>query len=72
MRKPDTGILRLAINLAQITTEHILMIDHTAIFEQIARELGMFGIIHADVESTRVQLALIGLAPSGSNLDELR
>jgi putative hydrolase of the HAD superfamily len=72
LRKPDPEILRLALDLAQTPAERVVMIDNTPMFAQIAGELGMRGIVHTDAESTRAQLALLGLSLDGRVAHEIR
>jgi putative hydrolase of the HAD superfamily len=61
MRKPDKDIYRLALDLAQVPADQIVYIDDRAIFVQIAEAEGIRSIHHTDYESTRKQLALLGL-----------
>ena len=61
MRKPDLEIFRLALDLAQTAPENTVFIDNTPMFVQIAVGLGMHGILHVDAESTRRELASLGL-----------
>ncbi|WP_263375514.1 HAD-IA family hydrolase [Granulicella aggregans] len=64
MRKPDIEIFRLALDLAQTAPAQALFIDNTPMFVQIAVGLGMRSIHHADFESTRSELAAVGLHTS--------
>ncbi len=61
MRKPDAQIFRLALDIAQTDPEQILYLENTAMFVEIARGLGIQGIVHTDRDSTVVQLAAFGL-----------
>lgn len=61
MRKPDVEIFRLALDLAQTPPAQAVFIDNTPMFVEIARSLGLRSILHRDFESTRAELASIGL-----------
>ncbi len=60
-RKPDEDIYRLALDTAQIHAEEALYIDDRQMFVQVAESLGIKGLHHKDYESTRKQLAELGL-----------
>lgn len=62
LRKPDADIFRLALDLVQIPPAEILYIDDRALFVEIACGLGMHGLHHTDVDTTRQALADWGLA----------
>jgi putative hydrolase of the HAD superfamily len=64
MRTPDVAIFRLALDLAQTQPSQAVFLDNTAMFVQIAEDLGMRGMLHADTESTRTKLAALGLQTS--------
>lgn len=57
MRKPDKGIFRLALDLAQVPAEQVVYIDDRDLLVGIAEAEKMRGIHHTDYESTRKQLA---------------
>ena len=61
LRKPDANIFRLALDITQTTANQVLYIENTPMFVQIARGLGIRSILHTDYESTRAQLASLGL-----------
>jgi putative hydrolase of the HAD superfamily len=61
MRKPDNAIFRLALDLAQADPAQAVFIDNTPMFVQIATGLGIRSIHHVDFESTRSELASLGL-----------
>jgi putative hydrolase of the HAD superfamily len=61
LRKPDTDIFRLAIDIAQKPVEQIVYIENTQMFVQIAQSLGIQSILHTDYESTCAQLVSFGL-----------
>ena len=61
LRKPDTDIFRLALDIAQVPVRQILYIENTPMFVQIAEGLGIRSILHVDFKSTCAQLASYGL-----------
>jgi putative hydrolase of the HAD superfamily len=61
LRKPDTEIFRLALDIAQVTPNEVLYIENTPMFVQVAAGLGIRGILHTDHNSTRAHLANFGL-----------
>ena len=61
LRKPDPEILRLALDIAQVPIEHVVYIENTAMFVQVAEDLGIPSILHTDTKSTRAKLASFGL-----------
>jgi putative hydrolase of the HAD superfamily len=60
-RKPDEDIFRIAIDIAQVQPGQALYIEDRALFVEEARELGLKGIQHNGVESTRRELEKYGL-----------
>jgi putative hydrolase of the HAD superfamily len=61
IRKPDPDIFRLALDIAQTPARHVLYIENTPMFVEIAEGLGIRGILHIDYKSTCAQLASFGL-----------
>jgi len=61
LRKPDPEIWRLALDIAQTPLPQIVYIENTPMFVQVAESLGIRSILHRDYESTRAQLADLGL-----------
>jgi putative hydrolase of the HAD superfamily len=61
VRKPDADIFRLALDIAQAPARHVLYIDNTSMFVQIAEGLGIRSILHTDYKSTCAKLASFGL-----------
>jgi len=61
VRKPDTDIFRLALDITQIPPRHVVYIDDTPMFVQIAEGLGIRSILHTDYKSTCLKLASFGL-----------
>lgn len=60
-RKPDADIYRLALDCAQVSPERAIYIDDRQMFVEVARTLGLRGIHHTDVQTTRSALAEFGL-----------
>ena len=61
VRKPDADIFRLALDIAQVPVRQVVYIENTPMFVEIAESLGIRSILHTDHESTRGQLAALGL-----------
>jgi putative hydrolase of the HAD superfamily len=61
-RKPDAEIYRMALDVGQVTPEQTVYIDDRPLFVEVARSLGMRGILHTGVETTRASLAECGLS----------
>ena len=61
IRKPDADIFRLALDIAQVPARHVLYIENTPMFVQIAEGLGIRSILHTDYKSTCAKLASFGL-----------
>ncbi|MBC8151506.1 MAG: HAD-IA family hydrolase [Bacteroidetes bacterium] len=61
VRKPDTDIFRLALDIAQLQPEQVVYIDDRLMFVEVAQALGMNCIHHRSYDSTRQQLAAFGL-----------
>jgi len=61
IRKPDADIFRLALDIVQTPPSQVLYIENTAMFVRIAEGLGVRGILHTDLRSTRAALASFGL-----------
>lgn len=63
-RKPDVDIYRIALDIAQVSPEQVAYIDDRPMFVEVARSLGLAGIIHTGFASTRAALAELGLSQS--------
>ncbi|MGA7045625.1 MAG: HAD family hydrolase [Candidatus Sulfotelmatobacter sp.] len=61
IRKPDADIFRLALDIAQTPARHVLYVENTPMFVQIAEGLGIRSILHTDYKSTCAKLASFGL-----------
>ena len=61
LRKPDTEIFRMALDISQAPVRQVAYIDNTPMFVQVASGLGIRSILHNTYRSTREELASIGL-----------
>ena len=61
-RKPEPGIYRMALDIAQVSPAEVVYVDDQALFVEVAESLGMHGIHHTGYESTRSALAALGLS----------
>jgi len=61
LRKPDTEIFKLALDIAQVPVKQIVYIENTSMFVQVAENLGIQSILHTDYKSTCAKLASFGL-----------
>ena len=61
IRKPDTDIFQLALDIALVPARQAVYIEDTPMFVQIAEGLGIRSILHTDYRSTRAKLASLGL-----------
>ncbi|MBE3122404.1 MAG: HAD hydrolase-like protein [Thermoplasmata archaeon] len=61
VRKPDAEIFQLALDITQAPARHIVYIENTPMFVQIAEGLGIRSILHTDYKSTCEKLASFGL-----------
>jgi putative hydrolase of the HAD superfamily len=61
-RKPDADIYRLALDTAQVKPAHAVYIEDRPMFVEVARGLGINGIVHSGFEATKRELAGFGLA----------
>jgi putative hydrolase of the HAD superfamily len=62
LRKPDEDIYRLALDVAQVSPAQMVYIDDRAMFVEVARGLGLRGIVHTDHKSTEMILKELGLS----------
>ena len=61
MRKPDADMYRMALDCAQVAPEAAVYVDDRRLFVEVARGLGIDGVVHVDAETTRQELAERGL-----------
>ena len=69
LRKPDTAIFRLALDISLARARDIVYIENTPLFVQIAEGLGIRSVLHTDVRSTCAKLAALGLQAKESSAD---
>ncbi|QJT08397.1 HAD family hydrolase [Oceanidesulfovibrio marinus] len=55
-RKPDKKIFRLALDIGQAKPDEVVYIDDRSLFVEVASSIGIRGIVHKDLASTRQQL----------------
>jgi putative hydrolase of the HAD superfamily len=63
-RKPDVDIYRIALDIAQASPDQVVYIDDRTMFVEVARGLGIRGILHKDYKTTRKALETRGLSLS--------
>jgi putative hydrolase of the HAD superfamily len=61
IRKPDLDIYRLALDVAQVRPHQVVYIDDRSMFVEVAKSLGIQGIVHKGYHSTVEALRKIGL-----------
>ena len=61
VRKPDADIYRLALDVAQAAPEQVAYLDDRAMFVEVARGLGIRGVHHTGMGTSRDALAGVGL-----------
>jgi putative hydrolase of the HAD superfamily len=61
-RKPDADIYRMALDVVQAAPPEVLYIDDRAMFVDVARGLGINGIHHASLQTTKAALEAFGLS----------
>ena len=61
-RKPDADIYRIALDIAQVKPEQVLYIEDRSMFVQVAQDLGIHGLVHRDIATTRQALVEYGLS----------
>jgi putative hydrolase of the HAD superfamily len=61
IRKPDADMFRLALDISQTPPERIVYIENTPMFVRVAEDMGIRSILHTDYNSTRKELAALGL-----------
>jgi putative hydrolase of the HAD superfamily len=61
-RKPDEDIYKMALDVAQVSPNHVAYIDDRAMFVEVAQSMGIHGVVHEGLETTRDTLAGLGLS----------
>ena len=72
LRKPDTDIFQLALDISQAAPQQIVYIDDQIMFVQLAENFGINVIHHTDYESTKTKLASFGLGINKFSHNETR
>lgn len=70
LRKPDTDIFKLALDISQVPAEEIVYIDDQIMFVQLAERFGINTIHHTDYASTLTKLASFGLGVNNDSRGE--
>jgi len=60
-RKPDADIYRIALDIAQVPLDQVVYIEDRLMFVEVAQGLGIRAVHHIGFESTRANLASLGL-----------
>jgi putative hydrolase of the HAD superfamily len=63
-RKPDPDMYRIALDISQSTPEEVAYIDDRPLFVEVANSMGIHGIQHVDLSTTRSKLGELGLISS--------
>ena len=61
-RKPDPDVYRIALDISQVRPEQVAYIEDRPMFVEVACSLGLVGIHHTGIESTRAELSRLGLS----------
>jgi len=70
LRKPDTDIFKLALDISQAPAKQVVYFDDQIIFVRLAERFGINIIDHTDYESTRTKLASFGLGTINHSHDK--
>ncbi|EHQ31040.1 HAD family hydrolase [Mucilaginibacter paludis] len=61
LRKPDTDMFKLALDISQVPAKQIIYIDDQLMFVHLAENFGINTIHHTDYQSTKAKLGSFGL-----------
>lgn len=61
IRKPDTDIFRVALDMAQVQAEEVVYLDDCLMFVEVAQSLGIQALHHTSSQQIRQALADFGL-----------
>jgi putative hydrolase of the HAD superfamily len=61
LRKPDTDIYQLALDVAMLQPQQVAYIDDRDMLVEVASKMGIVGIQHTAYDSTKARLAALGL-----------
>ena len=70
IRKPDVRMFRLALDLSQVEPARVLYVENTAMFTEVAGDLGIRSILHKNLHSTREKLASFRFATGWSAIHD--
>jgi len=62
IRKPDPGIFLMALDMAQVAPQQVVYFEDREMFVDVARKLGIHGVLHSSYESTCSALADLGFS----------
>ena len=60
-RKPDADIYRVALDITQASPQRVVYIEDRVMFVEVARGIGINGIHHKSLETTKAALGSFGL-----------
>jgi putative hydrolase of the HAD superfamily len=60
-RKPDVDIFKMACDLAQTLPQNAVHVDDRLMFVEVARSIGLHGLQHKDIETTKKELTILNL-----------
>lgn len=69
LRKPDSDIFELAIEVAHVPAEKVLIVDNNAFFCEVEQGLGMHNVVHLERESTCTRLESFGFLTDEAGVD---
>ena len=61
-RKPDTDMYKMALDVAQVSPGQVVYIDDRRMFVEVAERLGIHGVVHENLDTTREALEALGLS----------
>jgi putative hydrolase of the HAD superfamily len=61
-RKPDADMYHIALDIAQVAPKQVVYIEDRAMFVDVARSVGIHGIVHSSYELTKQELVKFGLS----------
>ena len=69
IRKPSANIFKLALDVAKVSASEVLYIDDVKLFVDIAKDLGINGIVHTDHQTTSKALAPFSFRKPQKNME---
>lgn len=64
-RKPDEDIYRIALDIAQVSPDQVAYIEDRPMFVEVAQNLGIHGVVHKNLQTTKEELDALGLSVEG-------